>query len=201
MKKTFVTLTIIIFATLISLAQEKIIIKETFENNKFQWDEFYEKTCSSSIENGYLKLSNNDKDKKAITVVDLPINGDRNFKVKFYITSKVNSDFWFGIVYDYEDENNYSCFLVQEKRYKIVNVDKGISSISRKGGIILKAGREQSVEFFVEKRGTKLIFNVDNMEVVSISKKIDLTTFGCYVEGNNSIKVTGVEIEQISEED
>ena len=185
---------LLVISSLILFGQ--VSIKETFETNKYQWDEYFEKNCSSSIENGYLLLSNRDKDTYITAVGDLPINNDRNFKAKFDITSKVSDDFWFGIVYNYEDESNYSCFLVKEKRYKIINRTNGVSSTSRQGGIILKAGKEQNVEFFIEKKGVRLIFNVNNMEVISISKILDFTTFGFYVEGNNSIKVTEVQIDQ-----
>lgn len=193
MKKVLVSMLLVI-SSLILFGQ--VSIKETFETNKYQWDEYFEKNCSSSIENGYLLLSNRDKDTYITAVGDLPINNDRNFKAKFDITSKVSDDFWFGIVYNYEDESNYSCFLVKEKRYKIINRTNGVSSTSRQGGIILKAGKEQNVEFFIEKKGVRLIFNVNNMEVISISKILDFTTFGFYVEGNNSIKVTEVQIDQ-----
>ncbi|MBQ3833403.1 MAG: hypothetical protein II815_09540 [Bacteroidales bacterium] len=193
MKKIFVAMMLVIAS---SILFGQVTIKETFETNKYQWDEYFEKNCSSSIENGYLLLSNRDKDTFITAVGDLPINNDRNFKAKFDITSKVSDDFWFGIVYNYEDESNYSCFLVKEKRYKIINRTNGVSSTSRQGGIILKAGKERNIEFLIEKKGTRLIFNVDNMEVVSISKVLYYTTFGFYVDGNNSIKVTGVQIDQ-----
>lgn len=193
MKKIFVSMMLVIAS---SVLFGQVSIKETFETNKYQWDEYFEKNCSSSIENGYLLLSNKVKDTFITAVGDMPINKERNFKAKFDITSKVSDDFWFGIVYNYEDESNYSCFLVKEKRYKIINRTNGVSSTSRQGGIILKAGKERNIEFLIEKKGTRLIFNVDNMEVISISKVLDFTTFGFYVDGNNSIKVTGVQIDQ-----
>jgi hypothetical protein len=193
MKKIFLSMMLVIASPILF---GQVSIKETFETNKYQWDEYFEKNCSSSIENGYLLLSNKDKDTYITAVGDMPITNDRNFKAKFDITSKVDDDFWFGIVYNYEDESNYSCFLVKEKRYKIINRTNGVSSTSRQGAIILKKGKERNIEFLIEKKGTRLIFNVDNMEVVSISKILNFTTFGFYVEGNNSIKVTEVQIDQ-----
>jgi hypothetical protein len=52
----------------------------------------------------------------------------------------------------------------------------------------------------LEKKGPKLIFRVDNMEAVSITKKLNFHAFGFQVEDANTIKVDEVVIEQRTEE-
>ncbi|HBO27450.1 hypothetical protein [Culturomica sp.] len=190
-----------VFTSLFSNAQEKITVKETFENNRFQWDEFYEKDYSGSIQDGFFVLQNKKDDILVRSIAELPIRIDQNFKITFkFLIPKISNDYAFGIIYNYEDENNYSSFLVSEKKYKIYNRVNGIWSISRQGSIILKAGKNKEVIIKIEKKGNKLIFNVDNMEAISITKKLAFNAFGFQVENANTIKVDEVVIEQLSEE-
>ena len=190
-----------VFTSLFSNAQEKITVKETFENNRFQLDEFYEKDYSGSIQDGFFVLQNKKDDILVRSIAELPIRIDQNFKITFkFLIPKISNDYAFGIIYNYEDENNYSSFLVSEKKYKIYNRVNGIWSISRQGSIILKAGKNKEVIIKIEKKGNKLIFNVDNMEAISITKKLAFNAFGFQVENANTIKVDEVVIEQLSEE-
>ena len=178
-------------------AQEKMVIKETFDNNKFQWDEFYEKEYSGSIQDGYYILQNKKDGFLVQSTTELPINIDYNFKITFkFLVPKVDDKYYFGIIFNYEDENNYSNFLVSEKKYRIWNEVNGTRSISRQSSIILKSGRNKEVIIEIEKKGNKLIFRVDNMEAVSITKKLNFNTFGFQVEDSNTIKIDEVVIEQ-----
>ncbi|MDR1348805.1 MAG: hypothetical protein LBJ63_10375 [Prevotellaceae bacterium] len=178
-------------------AQDKRVVTETFDSNKFQWDEFYEKDCSGSIQDGYFVLQNKKNEHLVRSVTELPINVDNNFKITFkFLIPKVNDEYYFGIIFNYEDENNYNNFLVSEKKYKILNKINGISSISRQGGIILKSGKNKEVIIELEKKGENLSFHVDNMEAIRITKKLKFNTFGFQVEDANTIKVDEVVIEQ-----
>lgn len=197
MKKYIIFLSVLFWLTTIS-AQEKRVIKETFETNKYQWDEFYESSSTASIQDGYLQLENGEK-AMLRSVVELPISIDRNFKLSFKMNVKKidDGDEWFGIIYNYQDENNFCCLLIQEKKFAIFNKVNGISSVSRKGSIILKSGKEKDVNIDMEKKGNKLVFSVDNMEIISITKDIINNTFGCCVLGENTVKVNELTIEQM----
>jgi hypothetical protein len=199
MKKLIFTVCVLI-CTLVR-AQEKIVVKEDFDNNKFQWEEFFEKEYSGSIQDGYYILQNKKDDYLVRSVTELPINIDKNFKITFkLLIPKLNDEYYFGIIFNYEDENNYSNFLVSEKKFKMWNRTNGISSLSRQNSIILKSGKNKEVLIEMEKKGPKLIFRVDNMEVVSITKNLNFNTFGFLVENVNTIKVDEVIIEQLGEE-
>jgi hypothetical protein len=178
-------------------AKAQRVVTETFDNNKFQWEEFFEKTHSGSIADGYYILQNKEEG-FVRCVTELPIDVERNFKITFkFLVPKINDEYHFGIIFNYEDENNYSNFLVQEKKYKMWNKKDGTFSLSRQSGIILKSGKNKEVVIAMEKKGTKLIFTVDNMEAVSITKKLNFNTFGFQVENANTIKIDEVSFEQI----
>ena len=182
-------------------AQEKIFVKETFDDNKFQWEEFYEKDYSISIEDGFYILKNNKDESFVRSVTELPIDVDKNFKITFkFLIPKINDSYYFGIIFNYEDENNHTNFVVSEKKYRIWNRANGIVSQSRQSSIILNSGRNKEVVIEMEKKGNKLIFRVDNMEAVTITKKLYFNTFGFQVEGKNTIKIDEVIMEQITEE-
>ena len=188
-------------ASTFAYAQEKIMVKETFDSNKFRWDEFYEKNHSGGIQDGYFVLQNKKDGTIVHSVAELPIDIDNNFKITFkFLVPKINDDYYFGIVFNYEDENNHNNFLVSEKKYKMCNMVNGTSSISRHGSLILKSGKDKEVIIEMEKKGNKLIFSVDNMEAVTITKKLNFNTFGFQVENEHTIKVDEIIIEQLAEE-
>ena len=179
-------------------AQEQIVVKETFESNKLRWDEFFEKEYSGSIQDGAYVLQNKKDGNLIYSVTDFPIYIDNNFKITFkFLIPRLDNRYYFGIIFNYEDENNYSNFLVSEKKFKIFNKVNGVNSISRQGEIILKSGKNKEVIIVIEKKGKRLIFNVDNMEAVTTTKRLDFNAFGFQVENANTIKVTEVLIEQL----
>ncbi len=182
-------------------AQGSLVVTETFENNKFQWDECYEKEFLCNIQDGYFVLQNKKDGFSVRSVTELPISIDANFKITFkFLVPRVSDEYYFGVIFNYEDENNYSNFLVSEMKYKIWNIVDGKKSLSRQNSIILKSGKNKDVTIELEKKGNKLIFQVDNMEVVSITKKLNFNAFGFLVQDANTIKVDEVIIKQHVEE-
>lgn len=66
--------------------------------------------------------------------------------------------------------------------------------------IKLKGGKNQTVNAVIEKKGKKLIFSINNMQVYEIyHKAADFLTAPCLgfiVNGNNSLKIDEIVIEQ-----
>lgn len=177
-------------------AQNKMTLTDNFDNGKFQWDEYYENDKSAFIMDGFYVIENK-SDKSAIAVADLPIDYERNFKIKVrFQIPKINDDKYFGVVFDYEDENNYSKFIVAEGKYKICNIRNSVSSIVRQGAIILKSGKNQVVDFEIVKKGMKHTFLVNNIDVVSFTRKLSSGIFGFITDGSSKISVDEITIEQ-----
>lgn len=179
-------------------AQEKRIIKDNFETNRFQWEEYYENKVSASIQDGFLELDCDDDDLLAWSVAELPIDVDRNFDLTFSFHADIKDDYWFGIVFNYEDGNNFNYMIVQEKRFVLFNRVNGTSNVIRRLPIILKKGKDKDIKIAMNKKGKKLIFLVDEMEVLSITKEITNNNFGCIIIGDNTIKLNEVVMEQLS---
>jgi hypothetical protein len=190
-----------VFCTLLANAQDKIVVKEDFDSNRFQWEEFFEKEYSGSVQDGYYILQNKKDGYIVRSITELPINIDGNFKISFkFLVPKLNDSYYFGIIFNYEDENNYSNFVVSEKKFKMFNLTNGIISLSRKNDIILKSGKNREVVIELEKKGPKLIFRVDNLDAIQVTKNLEFNTFGFQVENENTIKVDEVIIEQLAGE-
>lgn len=201
MKKILAIVVCLLFCDLIK-AQEKRVIKENFENNTFQWDEYYEKSRSCGIRDGYLLLESKNENDTVRTSVEFPINTEGNFEITFNLCpEKIDDETWFGILFNYEDEGNYSKFIVQEKNSRLINRrNNEKESIIKKIPIILKKGKEKQVKIKLIKKSKKLNFLVDDMDVLTISKEVKYNTFGCIVEGKNSLKVTEVTVEETIEQ-
>lgn len=197
MRKTLILL-ICLFSFHFAEAQSKRIITDNFESNKFQWEEFYEKKYSSSIQDGFLELKSDDDDQSVWSVAELPIDIDKNFEITYnFNVNSISDDCWFGIVFNYEDGNNYNCLIVQEKKFRLINRINGISSVSRRNDIILKSGRSKDVKIKMKKKGRKLSFLVNDMDVIDITKNMTNNIFGCIVIGDTTIRLTEVIIEQM----
>lgn len=182
-------------------AQEKMIIKETFESNRLKWDETYEKEYSVGLMDGYLQLKNTKKDHFVYSVTEMPVNAEADFKIiSRFTVPKLNDKCKFGIIFNYVDESTFSCFAVSEKRYELFNRIDGEDRRSRHGSIILNAGKNKEVVIELEKKGGKLIFNVDEMEAITITKRIEGTAFGFIAFDDQTLKVEEVVIEQMVEE-
>lgn len=181
-------------------AQEKRTVKETFDNNLFRWDEFYEMEYSGNIEEGYYVL-NGKKDGFVHSVTELPIFNDRNFKITYkFLIPKLTDKYFFGLIFNYEDDSNYDSFCLTEKRFKFAYMKEGVMRDSRKGDLILNAGKNKEVEVIMEHKGSRLIFTVDNMEVITITRAVKYNTFGFFVQNSNTLKVDEISIEQIDRE-
>ena len=205
MKYIYTLVSVLLTFTFVN-AQEQRVIKEDFDSNRLRWDEFYEKDYYGGIQDGFFVLQNKKDGFVSWSVTDFPIDIDNNFNITFkFLVPRLSDKYYFGIIFDYEDENNYRSFRVSEKRYKIVNTVNGISSLSRQGSIILTSGRNKEVIIDMEKKGNKLLFNVDNMEAVEITiprtRSLNSNSFGFLVEDANTIKVDEVIISQIVRDD
>lgn len=195
MKKIFAF--IILMLPLCVVAQDKFVITDTFDGGKFQWDEAFEKDYTVCIMDGYYLVENKDNNRSVFGTADMPIEVGKNFKLKVKINvPKIKKDKYWGIIFDFVDEDNFSAFLVAEKKCKIVNIIDGRSRRVRQLPIILSAKKNKDVVIEVERKSNKLTFSVDEMEAATITRLLSSTCFGFIVEGENSIKVDEISIEQ-----
>ncbi|MCM1041218.1 MAG: hypothetical protein NC396_02155 [Bacteroides sp.] len=98
---------------ILASAQEKRVIKETFEEESSYWPDFKDKKFSGITEDGYYVLTA--KKEACGVVAKLPVQTDRNFKVSFklyVLFFSIKSGF--GIVYDYKNEYDFKLIGLSE---------------------------------------------------------------------------------------
>jgi len=202
MNKIFV-LTFVIGFLGITNAQNKNQQKETFDNNAFGWEEFSDKNQSAIIADGYLILTNKKKDEAVRIVTQYPVDIKRNFTIKStFFVPEFDDDSRFGIIFNYADNDNYSCFLICEKTFYFYNKREGKVKLEKEGKIKLKGGKNQTISIVIQKQGMNLNFQINNLEAYTIKKSLVFPIFGFYLEGKKtSINVDEIVIEQYRGED
>ncbi len=190
----------LLFISAVQIVAQKNKITDNFDSNKFRWEENYRKDYIIGLQNGFLILENESDKSILSSVTELPMDVERNFTITSKIfVPKIKDDYYFGILLNYSDQNNYYAFAVSEGHCKLIKSVNGVVSIARETDIILEKGSKKEVEIIVERKGKKLIFSVNKMEFLSVTvKEIEYNAFGYFVEGNNKIQVDEISIEQLN---
>ena len=207
--KTLFFLWCLLFAHTAIYAQNRII-RDNFEDtrNRFRFEENFNRHSSAMIQSGGLVLQNRDKNSsiKIVTEIPLPMDIDRIFKVISTIFVP-NLQHNFGVIFNYVNDNSFDRFVVAPGIYTVISRVDGIDTSISTGRIILRQGRNREVVVEMERRGSRLIFNVDNMEAVSFNlgaqdNNVTLRNgrFGFISEGANTITIKEVAIDQILRE-
>jgi len=219
-KLSIIILAIICLMPLFVNAQTKKV-KETFnEDDKvhFDWEEYVDKKGGVEIKEGCLLLTNKEKNSSRMVFVNLPIDVEKNFKITAaIIVPNLNDKEYFGITIDNTEKDfTKQAFFIQEGWLKFAVIQNDVEgneydeieasnqryiTLYREfKRIKLKGGKNQTVNAVIEKKGKKLIFSINNMQVYEIyHKAADFLTAPCLgfiVNGNNSLKIDEIVIEQ-----
>jgi hypothetical protein len=161
-----------------------------------------EKKRSALIQEGYLILQNKKKDEAVKITTRFPMQVRKNFKITTkFIIPKLDDTNRFGIILNKADEDNYSLFLLKEGYCCFMNKDNGSSRVEKESKIKLKDGKNKPVTVEIENKGGKLIFSVNGMTAFEIKRELRYPDFGFYSEGDATIKVDEIIIDQVSDED
>lgn len=196
MKKLF-ALTLCLLQIFILQGQNLRCIKENFDENKFNWDELSTKDGSAFLTNGKMVLTNKSSENTLSSICNLPVLYDEDFTVTTVLDKpEINDKDFIGIVFNYEDEENFWVFLVREKESYIGRYKDGKYIRVRTNPIILKKGKKNDVTLEMKKKGKNIIFSVDNMEIKTHPVKLVNNTFGFIIYGKGELRVSALEVKQ-----
>ncbi len=196
MKKIFLVQLVFLICN-ICFAQQMVTVKESFEQNKFNWDESFSDNGSVVLMNEMLMLENKSDATPLSSICNLPISYDEDFTASVTFNKpKINDEDFVGIVFNYEDELNYWVFLVREKEACIGRYYDGKFRRVRTNPIILKKGNKNDVLLQLERKGRNIIFSIDNMEVKKHPINIINSTFGVIRYGEGTLNVSSLEIKR-----
>jgi hypothetical protein len=178
-------------------AQNPAII-EKFDDKVFlDWQEYADKNASAIVKAGFLELQCKEKERAAIVLVDLPISVESDFKISGkIIVPKLNDENRFGIIIDMDEDFNKCIFLLKESLFSCYVYGNGKFVTGEERRIKLKGGKNQTVDFVLERRGNKYIFSTNNMKIFEYRRKITSPVFGFYTENESLIKIDELVIEQ-----
>ena len=114
---------IIIICSLLICAAANAQNVETFDSNKFGWLESVEKDGSAIITEGVMRLEGKNAlndvwslksdESQVVTSCYAPFDPQKNFTFKCdAIAKKINDKGYFGLIFDYMDNYNYSAFYI-----------------------------------------------------------------------------------------
>lgn len=201
MRRIFLGLLIILICN-ICFAQELVTVHESFDQNKFNWDESFTENGTAVLINNMLKLENNSDAIPISSICNLPISSDEDFTASVVLNKpQINEEDYVGIVFNYEDEFNYYVFLVREREACIGRYHDGKFRRIRTNPIILQKGDKNDVILLIQRKGKNIIFSIDNMEVKKHPIDVINNTFGVILFGEGELSVSSVEIKRYDNND
>ncbi len=165
MRKIF-TLIIALFA----MTQLKAQIIDTFDSNMLGWTEVVGKEGSAIITEGVMRL---DSKISALTSTYAPIDPTKNFEMKATaVVKKFNYDGHFGLIVDYKDDYNYSCFCIQKKdKDAVVIYERWQDHVvvgRRMADFKIEGKKNVQFDFLLKSRFDELELVINNMSVIKI---------------------------------
>lgn len=154
------------------------VMVDDFESNDNGWTERVNKKKGTAlVSNGVLHMET--KEGTSITsTCYAPIDVEKPFVLTVEaLAKKIDDDRHFGILFDYEDDDNYILFYLCEEEARL--------EVSREGRIIgrrferlkLASGKKVGIEFEVEYNLTELIFKVNSIKTMTYRRRVSKGDF------------------------
>lgn len=186
-------------------------VSDTFDTNKYGWQEYAQKDGSALIVDGVMRLVGNNPLENAWTISSrsviqstcyAPIDPQKNFEIKSTaIVKKISNKGFFGVVFDYKDDGNYSCFYIQkgdknaivmyERVYETRVVGRRYTELK------LPAKRKAEFDFKIKSNYNDIQFICNDMTVMEVRhQQPQFTGFGFIVIGQQEVDFDNVEFIQ-----
>lgn len=168
MKKVIFILTIFCFFCIQINAQT---IEDDFETNQFGWSEQASKRGTALIKDGVLHMES--KGSQLTSSCYAPFDFSKPFVLTVEaLAKKIDDDKIFGILLDYEDDQNYILFYIceGEARLEVCKEDKIIGK--KFEALKLKAGKKVGVEFEVEYNLNELVYKVNGIKAMTYRRRL-----------------------------
>ncbi len=147
------------------------IMNDDFETNQFNWNETVGKRGQAVIKDGVLHMETG-KERLLCTTYG-PFDVSKPFVMSCdAFVKKIDDEKVFGIVLDYEDEENFMCFFISEGESRLLVIKNGQIVGRRYAKINLDSGKKKGVKFEVEYALNEINFNVNGMKALSYRRRV-----------------------------
>lgn len=178
-----------------------------FEENIAEWNEYAEKKTSAAIGGGCLLLESKKEDTYAESAAPFPLRVDEDFTVTFRMSvPKIDDKHCVGVLFDYEDEENYRRFVFDRNHYYYyVRRNGGKPRKVKQGSLKNRVkfptrAKNPVTTVTLRRKGDKLEFYINNMDVFVLRElnKNDLAhaSLGFYTDGKSRLQALSVALLQ-----
>lgn len=159
------------------------VMEDDFETNQFSWNETVGKRGQAVIKDGVLHMETSKEKLLCTTYGPFDVSKPFVMSCDAYV-KKIDDDKIFGIVLDYEDENNFMCFYINEGESRLEILKDGHLTGIKYAKINLESGKKKEVKFEVEYTLNEIIFTVNGMKALSYRRRV---SNGDFILGTSGI--------------
>ena len=199
MRTIFLSILLMSIMPNISFAQQMF---DDFESNQYGWTESVGKRGKALITNGVLHMESKDTPLTSTCYGSFDINKPFIMQVEA-LAKKIDDDKIFGILLDYEDDQNYILFYIceDEANLEVVRENKIIGK--KQEALKLRKGKLVGIEFEVEYNLNELTFKVNGVRAMSYRRRVAKDEFllgtsgiGFFARGGQTIDFDNLKILQ-----
>lgn len=175
----------------------------TFGDGKLDWNEYSERHKSVVIDGDKLVISCKKEKEDVLAVARLSFQPRKNFKLDYAMTvPKLDEENMFGVLFNYQDDDNYNGILFNRKKFYFVTRENGVTYKEKSGDIKFKGKKDVDVNVSLIRVGNKLHIEVNNMAVYErIGVKMRHPFCGFYTSGKSSLQANSIGFEQMTRDD
>ena len=146
-------------------------MEDDFESNQYNWSELSSSRGKAIIQDGVLHLESSSKFVLSTCYAPFDINKPFVFTVEA-LAKKIDNRNLFGILLDYEDEQNYILFYISDDEAKLEIWKENKLVGYKEEALKLRKGKKVGIDFEVEYNLNELIFKVNGVRAMAYRRRI-----------------------------
>ena len=168
MKRLICFLLVALCAHSLSFSQ---VMDDDFESNQYNWSELSSSRGVALIKDGVLHLES--KAKNVLSTCYAPFDVNKPFVLTVEaLAKKIDGSKIFGILLDYEDEQNFILFYVSDDEAKLEIWKENKIVGYKEEALKLRKGKKVGIEFEIEYNLNELVFKVNGIRAMSYRRRI-----------------------------
>ena len=152
------------------------VMEDDFESNQYNWSELSSSRGKALIRDGVLHLESSSKFVLSTCYAPFDVNKPFILSVEA-LAKKIDSRNLFGILLDYEDEQNYILFYISDDEAKLEITRENKIVGYKEESLKLRKGKKVGLEFEVEYNLNELIFKVNGVRAMAYRRRISKDDF------------------------
>lgn len=168
MKRFIIVLFVALSAHIVSFSQ---VMEDDFESNQYNWSELSSSRGIALIKDGVMHLES--KAKNVLSTCYAPFDVNKPFVLDVEaLAKKIDNNNVFGILLDYEDEQNFILFYISDEEAKLEVWKENKIVGYKEESLKLRKGKKVGIEFEIEYNLNELIFKVNGIRAMAYRRRI-----------------------------